>query len=521
MDKSWLRGPLWVLICLGLWGLTMSGRAEEPNKVGWFLWDPYVIQVEEGGIQKLSGLNVELANAVFRRMKLKVDWEEVDWKAFLQQMSDDGRGLAVGASKTTEREEFAWFSDPFFEENIVLIERDGVDLDKNLKSRGALLEEVRSSGLRVGFVEGYYYGADIGNFLEALPENQRVSSRNDSEGLERLLSGEADVMVADRMVATTVAWRLDALDDVEIYPLVLNRSPLHVMFAKGSFDASVRDEFNTALAEMEQDGTIQDIKRRYMLPILLEITLHTDWFVWIGLVGVFAFAISGVLLARKEGYDLFGAFVLSSLPALGGGVVREVLTDRHPILLFRSNLQVYIFIVIGVVIGGTVCFKVYDAIRARRPEGNAFFGERFVKLPMQLVGICDALGLSAFIVTGVMIALEQRCEPLWLWGALIAALTGSGGGILRDVVRADAANPMIKGEFYPEIALFWGLLLSVFLEWQTTRLNLLEIGIAVIVTMVGAFVTRMLVIRYQIRSPLLSASGKRLSAGQRPVARDA
>ncbi len=497
-------GWFFLWICLLVSG--KNGANAEPYTVGWFLWDPYVLEVEENGVQKLSGLNVELANAVFEKMDLEVEWKEVEWKAYMDEMARLKGDIAVGASLTSEREKVAWFSDPFFEESIILLGRRNVpNLESDL-SPADLLQKVEDLGLRVVYVDGYYYGPAVLNFIENLPEEQRVGTMNDSVSMDLLLNNEADVMIADRFVATTIAWRADALDEIEIYPALLNRSSMHVMFGKGSFDPEIRDEFNRTLAEMELDGSIQDIKRRYMLPVLLEITLHSNWFRWIGMVGVFAFAISGVLLARKEGYDLFGALVLASLPALGGGVLRDLLTDRHPILLFRSNLQVYIFIVIGVVIGATVCFKVYDFLQKRRPGSGAFFGSRFVKLPMRLVSICDALGLSAFIVTGVLIALEQRCEPLWLWGALIAALTGSGGGILRDIVRADAENPMIKGEFYPEIAIIWGFFLSLFLEWQTTRLNLIEIGTAVVVTMVGAFVTRMLVIRFQIRSPLLSPS---------------
>jgi polar amino acid transport system substrate-binding protein len=100
----------------------------------------------------------------------------------------------------------------------------------------------------------------------------------------------------------------------------------------------------------------------------------------------------------------------------------------------------------------------------------------------------------------VVIAVEQKCEPLWLWGPLLAALTGAGGGILRDIVRADVHNPNLKGDFYPEIAVIWGLFLSLFLDWETSRLDLREIGWGVLFTMIGAFLTRLVVLRYGIRS---------------------
>ena len=120
------------------------------------------------------------------------------------------------------------------------------------------------------------------------------------------------------------------------------------------------------------------------------------------------------------------------------------------------------------------------------------------------VAFFDALGLAAFTVIGVVVAVEAKANPLWLWGPLLAALTGAGGGIVRDVIRADANNPYLKGTFYAEIALIWGLLLSLFLMWYANLLDYkpAEISLAVVVTLIGALLTRMVVFHLKIRSPM-------------------
>jgi hypothetical protein len=69
-----------------------------------------------------------------------------------------------------------------------------------------------------------------------------------------------------------------------------------------------------------------------------------------------------------------------------------------------------------------------------------------------------------FSVIGVIVAVESGASPLWLWGPLLAMLTGAGGGIMRDVIRADSNMPSLKGEFYAEVALIWGFLFSLFLS---------------------------------------------------------
>ena len=103
-----------------------------------------------------------------------------------------------------------------------------------------------------------------------------------------------------------------------------------------------------------------------------------------------------------------------------------------------------------------------------------------------------------------MVAVESKSNPLWLWGPLLAALTGAGGGIVRDVIRGDADNPFLKGTFYAEISLLWGLMLSVFLMWYANLLDYkpAEITLAVVLTLIGALLTRMAVFHLRVKSPM-------------------
>jgi uncharacterized membrane protein YeiH len=49
------------------------------------------------------------------------------------------------------------------------------------------------------------------------------------------------------------------------------------------------------------------------------------------LLGVAVFAVSGALAAGRTGLDLFGVIVIAALTAVGGGTLRDLLLDRHPI----------------------------------------------------------------------------------------------------------------------------------------------------------------------------------------------
>ena len=49
------------------------------------------------------------------------------------------------------------------------------------------------------------------------------------------------------------------------------------------------------------------------------------------LAGVAVFAASGVLSARDRDLDLLGVIVVAAITAIGGGTLRDLLLNRHPI----------------------------------------------------------------------------------------------------------------------------------------------------------------------------------------------
>jgi hypothetical protein len=67
--------------------------------------------------------------------------------------------------------------------------------------------------------------------------------------------------------------------------------------------------------------------------------------------------------------------------------------------------------------------------------------------------------------------------------------------------RRPHADHGLQGEFYAEVPLIWGLLLSLYLTWQTPILEMDHLVLAVVVTMAGAFLTRMTAVMLRMRSP--------------------
>jgi hypothetical protein len=65
-------------------------------------------------------------------------------------------------------------------------------------------------------------------------------------------------------------------------------------------------------------------------------------------------------------------------------------------------------------------------------------------------------------------------------------------------------------------ALLWGFLFSLFLIWEAGRLNLTEVWLGVVTTIFGALATRLLVMRFGLRSPLMAATAPPDQQDQNP-----
>ena len=190
------------------------------------------------------------------------------------------------------------------------------------------------------------------------------------------------------------------------------------------------------------------------------------------LVGTFAFALNGALTAlRVARLDIVGVVTLGMITALGGGIIRDVLLDVPPVTF---NDWRYLAVAAG---GGLIAFV---------------FGRYLDRLNAPIT-VLDAAGLSLFAVTGAGRALELGLGPVQ--AALLGALTGVGGGTLRDVLVRQVPSVLSSGLY--AIPALVGATAAV----VTTRLDVH--GPA---TAVGAaalcFLIRMVGVRYDLGAPM-------------------
>lgn len=164
---------------------------------------------------------------------------------------------------------------------------------------------------------------------------------------------------------------------------------------------------------------------------------------WLDLLGVAVFAVSGVLAAGRKGMDWLGVLVIAALTAIGGGTLRDVLLNRHPIFwIVDTNYLVVI---------GLAAFMTLFYVRWRPPPGK-------------LLLLADAAGLALFTVAGAQVAEAAGLSPIII--VLMGTMTGAAGGVLRDVLCAEIplvlrrdiyATAAIAGASFYLVAQFFGL----------------------------------------------------------------
>ena len=115
-----------------------------------------------------------------------------------------------------------------------------------------------------------------------------------------------------------------------------------------------------------------------------------------------------------------------------------------------------------------IAIKFLSLVRADRA---AKYLKSHGHLATRLIEAFDAVGLAAFTVVGVVVALDTLAQPLLLWGPIAAAITASFGGLTRDVFRHDRVGVNLRGELYPEIAAIWALPLPFFCNGRASGCN--------------------------------------------------
>ena len=151
----------------------------------------------------------------------------------------------------------------------------------------------------------------------------------------------------------------------------------------------------------------------------------------IELLGIIAFAISGAMVAIRRKTDLFGVILLAIITACGGGLTRDVIFSISPPAVFTSQHHLLICLLVALLV--FLCAKAF----------KKFYLENETKIE-HINDVFDALGLGAFAVIGVKVAIQNGYTDNGLICVSCGVITCICGGMLRDVLTNSTPFVLVK-----------------------------------------------------------------------------
>lgn len=149
-------------------------------------------------------------------------------------------------------------------------------------------------------------------------------------------------------------------------------------------------------------------------------------------LGIFVFAISGLLMASEKKLDYFGGVVIAFFAALGGGTIRDMLLNTDVLWTQTPSL---IYTALGGALAGILFKDFFIKIR------KTFF-------------LFDTIGMALFTILGIQKGIEYGQIPIT--SLFLGLITATFGGVIRDVLCNEI--PLIfRKEIYATAAIIGGL----------------------------------------------------------------
>ena len=195
---------------------------------------------------KLTGFEIDIADALVAKMGLKAEWKALSFDALLAGLRQDRWDMVIASHGITEdRAKAVTFTDPHYCSGGIIVSKDGVT-----KTAADLKDKTISVQIGTTYFENVKKVAAVKE-VKTVPQ--------DSDARSALASGRVDAWVTDRIVAKT---SLEANPGLGLKMgdfLFVERIASAV--AKGN--TSVAAEINKALAAIQADGSYATISKKW------------------------------------------------------------------------------------------------------------------------------------------------------------------------------------------------------------------------------------------------------------------
>lgn len=165
-----------------------------------------------------------------------------------------------------------------------------------------------------------------------------------------------------------------------------------------------------------------------------------SWISYIDIIGVFLFAVSGVLTAIDNDFDAVGSSVIGFVTALGGGSLRDILIGVTPVSWMHNPTYLW------VILGAVICSYLFKKYILKLKKSLFFF---------------DTIGIGLFTIIGIQKTLDIGLDPsIALMMGIVSAVFG---GVIRDVLT-NVIPLIFRQEIYATACLAGGIIFLLLLK---------------------------------------------------------
>lgn len=223
-------------------GFTLTDEIKPELRVGTFAdFAPFEFKNENG---ELTGFDVELIDLLMKRMNRDYTLTELPFVGILDTLGNGTDAVISALSITPERQEIALFSDPYFDESLVLVApKDGVKTIAELAGKKVGAEKDSTGAF---FIAG------------ALASSEAVMFDSLDEAVAALGAGEVAAVVTDMEPAKICVSHAESLCIMDE-----NLSNDHFGIAVATWDENLAADLNEALADVKDSGEFEALYLKY------------------------------------------------------------------------------------------------------------------------------------------------------------------------------------------------------------------------------------------------------------------
>lgn len=244
-----------------------SGGKDKPQKDNWNDFEnqkTIVIGFDNTfvpmGFQDKSGKNIgfdiDLANEVFKKYNIKVQWQAINWDLKETELKNGNIDLIWnGYSKTSEREKTVLFSDEYMINEQVIVTKKS----KNIVNKDQLKDKVLGAQNGSSGYDSFNSNQEI--LKRIVKNNDATQYESFNEALIDLENDRIDALLIDRVYANYYLKQQNKLQDYNI----INAGFEGDSFAVGArkADTTLVKKVNEAFKELYKEGKFQEISNKW------------------------------------------------------------------------------------------------------------------------------------------------------------------------------------------------------------------------------------------------------------------